>query len=119
MKTTNIRTTSNMKLQLFASMLAVFCCASLLHAGGSWSLFAPGAPEIAEIIAFLNGGAVNPNAVANSLMAGCEDPNEPNNNAATATGPIAYGSTNPGCIDPADQDWFSFTATAGEIIIAN
>ncbi len=61
----------------------------------------------------------SPAAVANIIMVGCEDPNEPNNSAAAATGPIVYGSVNAGCIDPADQDWFKFSATAGDIILAN
>jgi cytoskeletal protein CcmA (bactofilin family) len=56
-------------------------------------------------------------AVASSNLAGCDNSNEPNNTPATATGAIAYGSTTPGCIDPpGDDDWFRFSATAGDVI---
>jgi|GEM_PF-4063222 len=55
--------------------------------------------------------------VANIIMESCHDDNEPNDTPDAAAGPIAYGSENDGCIDPpGDEDWFTFSATAGDII---
>lgn len=55
--------------------------------------------------------------VANIIMEACPDDNEPNDTPDTATGPIAYDSDEDGCIDPpGDEDWFTFSATAGDII---
>ncbi len=57
--------------------------------------------------------------VANIIMEACDDDNEPNDTPDTATGPIAYDSDEDGCIDPpGDEDWFTFSATAGDIIEA-
>ncbi|MGH7596385.1 MAG: pre-peptidase C-terminal domain-containing protein [bacterium] len=57
--------------------------------------------------------------VANIIMETCHDDNEPNDTPDTATGPIAYDDDEEGCIDPpGDEDWFTFSATAGDIIEA-
>ncbi|MGH7450610.1 MAG: pre-peptidase C-terminal domain-containing protein, partial [bacterium] len=57
--------------------------------------------------------------VANIIMEACFDDNEPNDTPDTATGPIAYDDNEEGCIDPpGDEDWFTFSATAGDIIEA-
>jgi hypothetical protein len=55
--------------------------------------------------------------VANIILEACDDDNEPNDTPDAAT-PIAYDSVNEdGCIDPpGDEDWFAFSATAGDII---
>lgn len=57
--------------------------------------------------------------VANIIMEACFDDNEPNDTPDTATGPIAYDDDEEGCVDPpGDEDWFTFSATAGDIIEA-
>jgi hypothetical protein len=58
--------------------------------------------------------------VANIIMEACFDDNEPNDTPDTATGPVAYNNDDEeGCIDPpGDEDWFTFSATAGDIIEA-